>query len=207
MRPRFFIIPMSIRLYCPACHYPQNTCLCAFITPVQSRIKITILQHPSEVKAAKNTARLVQLCLPDTKIRIGENTDDFKAVQQGIAQDLRAQFRIAVLYPNQNSIDLHAFKSLQPKSNSQPLHLIFLDGTWRKAYKIWQLNPWLHALTSITINQASSQYHIRKAPKEGCLATLEAIDICLKELDDCTSSALLDCFLAMQQTFLKHRPA
>jgi DTW domain-containing protein YfiP len=200
---------MSTRRYCPACHYPLVTCLCAFIAPVDSQIKISILQHPSEVKAAKNTARLAQLCLANTNIWVGESADDFNEIQQNIMQDLHKPHTIAVLYPNTKSIDLQRFKArrhlAQRTHSAPPLHLIFLDGTWRKAYKMWQLNPWLHNLDSITISQMSSQYHIRKAPKEGCLSTLEAIDYCLKELDDCKSSVLLKLFLAMQQPFLQHR--
>ncbi len=86
-----------------------------------------------------------------------------------------------------------------------PKQIILLDGTWKKAYKLWQLNTWLHTLPTLRIDDVESQYHIRKAPKAGYLSTLEAAAICLEKLEKCNTKPLYNCFNLMQKTFLKHQ--
>ncbi len=55
------------------------------------------------------------------------------------------------------------------------MRVILIDGTWRKAYKIWQLSSNLHTLPSIHLPEGlKGQYLIRKAPSENSLSTVEA---------------------------------
>lgn len=164
------------------------------------------MQHPSECKAAKNTARLAALCLPKAQIWIGETGENFENLQDIICHNERQHnYLTAVLYPNPSSVDFLDFKKIHSKKiTSAPVQFIFLDGTWKKAYKMWQLNNWLQQYPSIHITQTTSQYHIRKAPKPGCLATIEAIRYCLEAAEGINASPLEACFLAMQQHFVAH---
>ncbi|OUR97060.1 hypothetical protein A9Q84_12065 [Halobacteriovorax marinus] len=59
---------------------------------------------------------------------------------------------------------------------SKKYHFIFIDGTWKKAYKIFKLNSFLQTIPSITIRleQLSPYSDIRKQ-KEFGLSSLEAI--------------------------------
>lgn len=207
---------MPQREYCSHCLYPQTTCLCHVIRPLSNRCKIDILQHPSEQKAAKNTARLVALCAQNTHIHLGETPRDFSAFHQQLNADTHAgQSPPVVVYPNPHSQPLDA----ELKSHHQDLacngngrlgaqhttRFIFLDGTWKKAYKMWQLNPWLHHYPSVHLTAESGEYHIRKAPKAGCLSTLEAIALCLQHHEAIDVTPLYACLHAMQRTFLPYR--
>lgn len=201
---------MTQRPLCQTCHYPLRTCVCCAIAPIKSLGAIDILQHPSEQKAAKNTARLVTLCLPQSRIWVGENTGDFAELQAQLHTDPRP---IAIVYPGANSQPLEDFIATQTHAgtkwggkNTTPvaMRFLFLDGTWKKAYKLWQLNPWLQQYPLVSIEATASQYHIRKAPKEHYLSTLEAIAICLQKAEHCNVQPLYDCLHQMQLSFSEH---
>jgi DTW domain-containing protein YfiP len=49
------------RIQCPRCLRPQSHCLCPLIPSLDSRTRVLLLQHPSEVNHALNTARLAAL--------------------------------------------------------------------------------------------------------------------------------------------------
>ena len=51
------------RSQCPRCLRPESHCLCALIPQLDSRTRVLLLQHPSEVNHALNTARLAALGL------------------------------------------------------------------------------------------------------------------------------------------------
>ncbi|CAM3784407.1 DTW domain-containing protein YfiP [Ectopseudomonas alcaliphila] len=132
-----------------------------------------ILQHPSEVGHALNTARLAALGLRHAELRVGEVFDD---LPQLFAQP---DYRACLLFPGD---DAAALTGYAPKE--KPLLLVVPDGTWRKARKLLHLNPLLAALPRVSLNAAApSRYRLRKAPEEGALSTIEAIAAALDVLE------------------------
>lgn len=185
------------RKYCINCEYPETTCLCDCVAIIDCPLRIDILQHPSEQRAAKNTARLVKLCMPSCNLWVGETMDDFSDL---IAQLQQAEEPSFVLFPNENSKE---GSKILPQSVSGPRpRLIFIDGTWKKAYKIWQLNPWLHGLTSLHFENVVGEYEIRKARKPHQLSTLESVAKSLNLYSsDIDVSPLLSCFHSLKRRF------
>jgi DTW domain-containing protein YfiP len=134
---------------------------------------VLILQHPSEVGHALNTARLAALGLRNAQLRIGEVFED---LPQLLAQP---DYRACLLFPGEESVALSAYASAD-----KPLLLVVPDGTWRKARKLLHLNPLLAALPRVSLNGAApSRYRLRKAPQEGALSTIEAITAALDVLE------------------------
>lgn len=147
---------MSTRQYCQFCGYPQSVCLCAAIHPVSNTIPVLVLQHPSEVKASKNTVRLLSLALKNIEIHVGETEVDFAHLKPRIQATGTSSI---LLYPSRESLPL----SVNPSIGNDISQLIFLIyGTWRKAYKIWCLNPWLHALPCRHLATAPDSQYQRK---------------------------------------------
>lgn len=154
------------RLQCPRCSRPLEHCLCALIAPVASRTRVLILQHPSEVKHALNTARLAALGLPNAELRVGEAFEDLP--------ELLAQpgYQACLLFPGEGAQPL---AGLSAQAQQQML-LVVPDGTWRKARKLLHCNPLLAALPRVTLPTGlQSRYRLRKAPMPGALSTIEAI--------------------------------
>lgn len=174
-------MPGMPRAQCPRCLRPQDHCLCALIPALPSRSHVLILQHPSEVGHALNTARLAALGLIDSELLVGEVFED-------LAQKLRLPgYRACLLFPGEEAAVLEPYAEEQ-----QPLLLVVPDGTWRKAKKLLHLNPLLAALPRVSLNAvAPSRYRLRKAPAAGALSTIEAIAQALELLEAPASFAAL----------------
>lgn len=176
------------RPQCPRCLRPATHCLCALIPSLDSRTRILLLQHPSEVNHALNTARLAALGLNTAQLVVGEVFDDLATLLSPPGYQAR------LLFPADDAEPLHTYTS-----SDQPLLLVVPDGTWRKARKLLHLNPLLAALPRVTLaGERVSRYRLRKAPGPGALSTVEAIVQALQVLEAPASfDALLKPFDAL----------
>ncbi|CAM3714165.1 DTW domain-containing protein [Pseudomonas wadenswilerensis] len=163
------------RIHCERCLRPQAHCLCPLIPSLDSRTRVLLLQHPSEVRHALNTAKLAALGLRNAQLQVGEVFED-------LAELLEAPgYRSVLLFPGDEAQPLVAYGDDQ---DDRPWQLVVPDGTWRKASKLLHLNPLLGALPRVTLAQVQpSRYRLRKAPQPGALSTLEAVVQALNVLE------------------------
>ncbi len=188
--------------YCRQCGKAKVVCICTWIKPVQCQTELIILQHPSEVKQAKGSAKILTMSLANARLFIGE---DFSHHPQLNALLADAQVQHQVLYPSEHSLRLE--KHLQPDLSSiQKRRLILLDGTWKKAYKMWQLSTNLHALPCVHLpSDYQTNYRIRKAPSQQHLSTVEAGCFALQQLEpDLDISPMLNAFERMIDFQIQH---
>ncbi|MGE7956750.1 tRNA-uridine aminocarboxypropyltransferase [Pseudomonas sp. NPDC089530] len=163
------------RARCERCLRPHTHCLCPLIPQLDSRTRVLLLQHPSEVNHALNTARLAALGLNNAELIVGEVFADLATLLN------RPGYQARLLFPAEDAQPLQAYSS---EPDSQPLLLVVPDGTWRKARKLLHLNPLLAALPRVTLGAgAESRYRLRKAPGPGALSTVEAIAQALETLE------------------------
>ncbi|WP_324734085.1 tRNA-uridine aminocarboxypropyltransferase [Pseudomonas paeninsulae] len=172
------------RPHCPRCSRPLDHCLCALIPLLPSVTRVLILQHPSELKHALNTARLAALGLSNAELRVGEVFEDLAAL---LAQP---GYRPCLLFPGEGAQPLQQFAT---QAVDQPALLVVPDGTWRKARKLLHLNPLLAALPRVALPEGlQSRYRLRKAPMPGALSTIEAV---VSALDILEAPAQFDALL------------
>jgi len=185
------------RLICPNCLRPQATCICSFVAPVRSTAQVLILQHPMEVANAKNSGRLLHMCLPGSRFETGEQFDA-----------IAAQRRAVLLYPDtpgDRSLGIAPPPAFDPSWRAEDITMVVLDATWRKSRKMLYLNPQLQAMPRLPLRDTPpSHYLIRKAHKPDQLSTLEATAYALAQLegDEHKYDALIaafDGFIAQQQ--------
>jgi len=176
------------RPQCPRCLRPQTHCLCPLIPSLDSRTRVLLLQHPSEVNHALNTARLAALGLINAELIVGEVFDDLPTLLN------RPGYQARLLFPADDAQPMQAYEP-----TDEPLLLVVPDGTWRKARKMLHLNPLLAALSRVTLAEGGvSRYRLRKAPGPGALSTVEAIVQALHTLEAPASfEALLKPFEAL----------
>jgi DTW domain-containing protein YfiP len=176
------------RPQCPRCLRPQTHCLCPLIPSLDSRTRVLLLQHPSEVNHALNTARLAALGLTNAELIVGEVFEDLPALLN------RPGYQARLLFPADDAQPMQAYGA-----SDEPLLLVVPDGTWRKARKMLHLNPLLAALPRVTLAAGGvSRYRLRKAPGPGALSTIEAIVQALETLEAPTTFApLLKSFEAL----------
>ncbi len=176
------------RPQCLRCLHPLTHCLCPLIPRLDSRTRVLLLQHPSEVNHALNTARLAALGLSNAELLVGEVFDDLPTLLN------RPGYQARLLFPADDAQPLQAYAP-----TDEPLLLVVPDGTWRKARKMLHLNPLLAALPRVTLAEGGvSRYRLRKAPGPGALSTIEAIVQALQTLEaPATFEALLKPFEAL----------
>ena len=168
------------RLRCPTCLRAQSACICRWITRVEPRAALLVLQHPLEVTNAKNSARLLHLSVADSVLAVGEafHDDELGAL-------LHADGRVPVLlYPDTpGDASLPVPPPCQPME-AERLRLVVLDATWRKSRKMLYLNPALQRLPRLALREvAPSNYRIRKAHAPHQLSSLEAAALALAQLE------------------------
>ncbi|MGV3002369.1 tRNA-uridine aminocarboxypropyltransferase [Vibrio sp.] len=160
--------------YCLQCGKANNACICDWIKPIDCSVRVVILQHPSESKRPVGTAKILQLSLSHCDIWVGEDFSQHSELNV-LLQD--EQTESLILYPNDNSqsLDSVALRCIELAAENKRLCLILLDGTWKKAYKMWRLSSNLHSLPCVALpNHLQGNYRIRKAPTEQHLSTVEA---------------------------------
>lgn len=199
---------------CAACLRPQSGCICRWIAPLASAAEVLILQHPLEVANAKNSARLLHLSLPDSRLEVGESFEP-----ERLDALLGGARRALLLYPETPggaSLGIAPAPPFDPAWAGEPasLKLVVLDATWRKSRKMLYLNPALQRLPRLPLREVpASHYLIRKAHAPDQLSTLEATAYALAQLEGDEEKfapliAAFDGFVAQQQGYVRAgRPA
>lgn len=187
------------RKHCIKCGYPQKTCLCAWVYPLDIPINIVVLQHPKETKHAKNTVKLLNLTLNKLQVLTGESPLDWPKFIELVSENPE---KFSVCYPHKQSDPLELLTSKEQKQVYFPAGhtVIFIDASWRKALKIWKLNPWLHTIQSWHFSAPPiNQYQIRHTTQKNSLSTLESVAYILEYTQEINCDPLYTLFVKMQQ--------
>ena len=168
------------RARCAVCLRAQSACICGWVRPVEAEAALLVLQHPLEVGNAKNSARLLHLCVTGSALEVGETFEPAE-----LDALLHADGRTPVLlYPDTPG---DAGLPAPPPFIARPasdMRLVVLDATWRKSRKMLYLNPLLQHLARLALRDvAPSGYRIRKAHAPHQLSSLEAAALALAQLE------------------------
>lgn len=179
---------MNRRSICPQCDYIKSRCICESLAPIFNQINLIILQHPSETKHALNTVRLMKNSFQKITVFIGENFNEHSELKEILAHN-----KVALIFPKDHA------QALTNENNFSPTHLIFIDGPWKKAKKIYFCSPLLHTLAAFALTPSSkSRYTIRSSNFKDSLSTLEASIEALKILEpNLDTNSLEKSFLKM----------
>jgi len=114
------------------------------------------------------------------------------------------------LYPSDDAVSPSQFSANLTQETSKSLQdykIIVIDGSWKKAYKIFCLNPLLATIASIGIDaNFESNYRIRKSSRQDSLSTLEACHSLLTQVEGQYFDGLLASFDYMVEFQLKSMP-
>lgn len=174
------------RTFCLSCQRPEAACICRFTTAITNQFHVVVLQHPSEVKQTKGTIALLAKSLSECQVIIGEDFSNNAEVKE-----VFKQFQPLLLYPGDDAqildeqfvkrytlgFDATGKKIANSQLTTKPLCLLILDGTWKKAYRMFMTSTNLHKIPQVCLPEYlanSGQYHIRKVAKQNALSSLEA---------------------------------
>lgn len=188
--------------YCSQCGKAHKVCICDAIIPLNTDIELIILQHPTEASRPMGTARILSLCMPETtRCFVGEDFREHTELNALLSEPNVSHY---VLYPSDASIEVTQIA----QRPTQTIRIILLDGTWKKAFKMWQINTQLHHFASLHLpKDLAGNYRIRKAPDSNALSTVEAGFHVLRVLRPQQNfTPLLTAFDHMIDTQIQHMP-
>lgn len=170
---------------CEKCGKPRAICVCDRVTPLETRTRVLVLQHPQEDDVDLGTAPLLRASLPKCTLRVGLS---WASLAHALDEDGADPARWVVLYPGK----LDA--SVPPEAREQPVllldkkgrvrdenatidGLVVIDGTWSQAKALWWRNAWLLKLgrVALTPREPSMYGKLRKEPRREWVSTLEAV--------------------------------
>ena len=192
------------REICSNCERPISVCFCNEIKVFSNQVKLIILQHPDETKHPLGTAKMAQLSFKNSHLFIGEEFNSNKELNKLLKINNGPS---AILYPHKDAIEISQFDTkTNPQDQVEEIqNLIVLDGTWRKAKRIFEKTDFLKELKFLSLNIKTDQkYKIRKAPKAGLLSTLEASAMALSVLDRSDYSDSTDVLEKQVAKHIKH---
>ncbi|XP_022936180.1 uncharacterized protein LOC111442857 isoform X1 [Cucurbita moschata] len=125
--------------------------------------------------------------------------DESKELEEYAEFEIEVPPKSVLLFPSDN-----AFTVNDDDVHSSDFHvnnLIVLDGTWAKAKRMYNENPWLRLLPhmKLDLEKMSLYSEVRRQPKTGFLSTIESIVYALKVIGDHPEGLddLLDVFESM----------
>ena len=165
------------RTVCYHCYRPKTSCMCKYISPIDTKTRFIILMHPKEFRKTKNgTGHFTNLSLNNCEIFVGIDFNSHPTINS-IIHD--AKNSCYVLYPSKTSINLNK-ESIQKKGQQTVLFLI--DATWPCSRAILTASPNIDALPKVSFTHTkSSNFIFKEQPKEYCLSTMETT-LCVLEL-------------------------
>lgn len=147
----------SSRARCPRCLGGPGSCLCEALVPVDTRVRVVVLQHVLEASKLSNTGRFVTEVLRPSELRL------YGA--QGSPPPVEDLAHATLLFPGAGPSD-----ATLPASRS----LLVLDASWSQARRMVQRLPALRALPRLSLKVDAPQKSLRDAPPGG-LSTLQAV--------------------------------
>lgn len=161
------------RITCSGCGKPKGHCYCCLIQIEPNPVNVLILRHPSEIKHALGTAPIVTKGLLNAELIDISNIDSDDALCERLLQP-----DTFLVFPFGSS------SHLGPSFSKNIATLVFLDGTWRKAKRMYFESSTLQAMPAISLDVIEkSRYRLRQSSIEHSLSTLEAVVYGLREIE------------------------
>lgn len=177
--------PPAMRELCEKCRRPKAVCWCCHLpsTPLVTKCRVVILQHPAEEKRCLRTVPMLSLGLAPGLCHVYKGKKFPLQRHKGL-EELMCAPNSVLLYPSPQSVDLSDLPRLD-SGGYDSYNLFLLDGTWPQAKAIYHSSPLLHSMKEVKLlSTGNSEYVIRTQPTEGCLSTLETAALALSILED-----------------------
>ena len=183
---------------CPDCLLAQVKCLCAARPQPQGRSAVLLLMYHGEVFKPSNTGRLIADVVADNYAFQWDRTVHDPELLALLADE---RYQPVVIFPHQYAepqrcIDTPMVLPALASGGKIPL-LVFLDGTWREAKKMFR-SPYLQDLPVLGIQpEQGSAYQLREAAHLHQLCTAEVGAEVLELAGDAEAAAALRSYFAL----------
>ncbi|WP_075202543.1 tRNA-uridine aminocarboxypropyltransferase [Vibrio mexicanus] len=188
---------------CNRCQVSKQYCLCEYQPDIESNVAVMLIMSENEVFKPSNTGRLIADVVKEAFVFQWNRTEPSQEMLDVLADE---QYQPFVVFPEEYVEDksrLITKIDAATNSSKKPL-LIFLDGSWREARRIFRKSPYLATLPVISIKpEVVSQYVMRKSDNENHLSTAEVASLVLQHAGEThAAEELQDWFTVFRETYL-----
>lgn len=177
---------------CVRCMMHVSLCVCALIPRIETRTRLVLVIHRSEIRKPTNTGNLAASCLVNSEVHVrGREGEPTEPMTWG------PDVEPLLLFPHEGEAEV-----LEP--SDRPVALIVPDGNWRQASKVRARVPGLNRIRCVTLPVGEpSSYRLRFEAHATGLATIEAIARAMGILEGpAVQTALEQVFRAMVERTL-----
>jgi len=204
---REFVARGSRSVRCEHCLLVEAACICSQRPVPVNGVAVCLLYYKGEVFKPSNTGRLIADVLADNYAYLWTRAEPEPELAALLSNNAYAPL---LVFPKEYAAlerQLNESNAINAYSNGRTPLLIFLDGTWREARKMFR-SRWLANVPVVSIDPAqASQYLLRVAAHEHQLGTAEVAVPVLESLGYTTAAqALSEYFVLFRTRYLAGKP-
>ncbi|NVD06696.1 DTW domain-containing protein [Vibrio sp. JPW-9-11-11] len=191
---------------CVYCQVAKSNCLCDYQPDIDSDVAVMLLLSDNEVFKPSNTGRLILDTVKEGYAFQWHRTEPDQSMLAILASP---NYQPVVVFPDEYVEDharLIPVDGIGAKADKKPL-LIFIDGSWREARRIFRKSPYLDDLPVLSIQPESvSRYVMRRSDKAQHLATAEVASLVFEQIGQaCLASTLTAWFEVFKESYLQSK--
>lgn len=193
---------------CPYCQVSEQYCLCDIQPNIESNIACMLIVSENEVFKPSNTGRLIVDTIQETYVYQWNRTEPSQEMLALLENDA---YQPVVVFPAdyvdepERLLDgLNPERLKASDGSDKKWLLIFIDGSWREARKIFRRSEFLNSLPVLSIEPESlSEYIMRHSDNEQHLSTAEVATLVFKQAGEERASECLQLwFEAFRETYM-----
>ncbi|USD66585.1 tRNA-uridine aminocarboxypropyltransferase [Vibrio sp. SCSIO 43136] len=179
---------------CELCMVAKEHCICDHQPDIETDIAAMVIMSDNEILKPSNTGRLIADVVKECHAFEWSRTEPSAEL---LALINSPDYQPVIIFPEQYVDDrarlVHSFKQDTERFSSQPkLLLIFLDGSWKEARKMFRKSDYLQKLPVFSVEpEALSEYVLRRSENSSHLATAEVASIVLEQANQPKAAKLL----------------
>lgn len=158
---------------CSDCLLAVDKCICDFAEPVETSLAVCMLMYHAEYYKPSNTGQLICQLVPDNYAFRWERTEVDPELETLLKDP---SYYPIIIFPHDSVEQERQIASLPNEielNGKRPL-LIFLDGTWRQAKKMFIKSPYLNQIPVLELSDIEKgSYQLRESYHDHHLSTVE----------------------------------
>ncbi|MGJ7093552.1 tRNA-uridine aminocarboxypropyltransferase [Vibrio hannami] len=176
---------------CVHCCIAKQFCICEYQPDIDTELAVLLLMSDNEVLKPSNTGRLIADTVKQTFCYQWSRTEPEAELLELLSN---SEFQPIIVFPEEyvenRSRVIEGADSFRVQGKT-PL-LIFLDGSWREARRMFRKSPYLDKLPILSIRpEKVSEYVMRNSHNDNHLSTAEVASLVMEQLGEQKAARVL----------------
>ncbi|MBC7792995.1 MAG: DTW domain-containing protein [Clostridia bacterium] len=152
---------------CDRCKRLSTICVCDESPALELQTRLCLVAHYGEIDKTTNSGTIAARFVAGSTVSVHGRRDAPLP-----SPDFTGR-RPVILFPRENATVL----TREFATAGDPVTLVVPDGNWSQARRMHRRVSWMGDLACVTLppSERVTRYHLRRSPRQGGLATMEAI--------------------------------